>query len=254
MTNHGELSPIDHEIAYALQQKKRDYYFIGPDNYSELSNKTAIGIIGPIGIGKKRLSRAVSAAYPDIGQLGMRLTRPSYPNDPPGFKTAEHGVTHSSLSDDVINGKLVTFSVDSNHHIRGMLPEDFNGDVSVGPIPSDCVDSLFMAGLRDFYPVFVVARGGLYERSLLRLQTDTKTLRPRLIEGLGSLGFARLNIEEPWLNFVEMGDNDQELHTAVEHIHDITYKRTHPSMTPSRKLQFITEMQTAIQNVNRQLS
>ena len=94
---------------------------------------------------------------------------------------------------------------------------------------------------------------GIYQR---RLETDRlhhPDIAQRLAESIGSLTFARLNIDAPWLNFINTGDSPEELSAAAMDIVRTTYHHTHPIMTTDHKLQLLDEMDTAIQNVGRQL-
>lgn len=252
MTNPGELSPLDREIAVSLRAKQPDYRFEPLENYSELSGKTFVATIGPTGSGKSTLTDAVISLAPEFTPNGTRTTRARRPADPENFRTANEGITHTSINQDIIDRKLVNYSVFDTGHIYGTAPEDI-GEFAIGPILSDSVDNLMTAGFYDFYPIFVVARGALYQRRLEQERMHMPDISKRLVEAMGSLTFARLNVDAPWLSFVDTGDTPEELNGAAQDIVRTVYQRTHPLMSTGRKLQLLSEMENAVQNVGRQL-
>lgn len=252
MTNPGEMSPLDHEIAITLREKQSDYRFEPLDNYSELSSKILVATIGPTESGKSTLTDEVIRLEPTFTPNGTRTTRARTALDPENFKTATEGVTHLSMNEDIISRKLVNYSVYNTGHIYGTAPEDI-GEFAIGPILSDSIENLMTAGFKDFYPIFIVARGALYQQRLERKNLNTPDMKQRLVEAMGSLLFARLNVEAPWLTFIDTGDSTEELETAAKDIIRIAHQRTHPLMITSRRLQLLDEMQSAVQNVSRQL-
>jgi len=156
------------------------------------------------------------------------------------------------MLEDIIAGKLVNYSVFDTNHIYGTAPEDI-GEYAIGPILSDSIDNLMTAGFKDFYPVFVVARGEVYQKRLEQERMHFPDIAKRLVEAMGSLAFARMNVDAPWLNFVDTGDSDKEKEDAARDIIRTVNHNTHPIMTLGRKLQLITEMENAVQNIGSQL-
>ncbi|MDB5179982.1 MAG: hypothetical protein JWN12_614 [Candidatus Saccharibacteria bacterium] len=252
MTNPGELSPLDREIAVSLRAKQPNYRFEPFDNYSELGGKTFVATIGPTGSGKSTLTDAVIRLAPEFTPNGTRTTRARKPTDPENFKTANDGVTHQSMNEDIINRKLVNYSVFDTGHIYGTAPEDI-GEYAIGPILSDSIENLSTAGFKGFYPVFTVARGALYQQRLEKERLPFPDIAKRLVEAMTSLAFARMNVEESWLNFVDTGESPEELNVAAWDVIKTSQQGTHPIMTTERKLQLLTEMENAVQNVGRQL-
>ncbi|RWZ78644.1 MAG: hypothetical protein EOT05_02745 [Candidatus Microsaccharimonas sossegonensis] len=252
MINSGELSLVNQEIARALRAKQPDYRFEPIDDYSELSDKTLVATIGPIGSGKSTLSDKIIQLAPEFKPNGTRTTRARRPTDPDNFKTANEGITHRSMNEDIINRKLVNYSVFNNGHLYGTAPEDI-AEYAIGPILSDSIDNLVSAGFKDFIPVFTVARGPLYQRRLEQERLHFPDIRDRLVEAMGSLTFARLNVEAPWLSFVDTGDTPEQLETAASDVIRTAYQRTHPIMSTERKLKLLYEMERAVQNVSSQL-
>lgn len=252
MLQPGELSPLDQEIAHILREKQSDYRFEPLDNYSELSSKTFVATIGPSESGKTVLTNEVLRLAPEFSAIGTTTTRARKSGDPANFKTANEGVSYTTFNEDVINRKLVNYSIFDTGHAYGTAPEDI-GEFAIGPILSDSIDNLSSAGFRDFYPVFVVARGALYQRRLEQNRINDPDIGKRLVEGLGSLAFAKRNVEEPWLHFVDTGDTPEELEAAAMAIIRTIHQGTQPIISTPHKLQLITEMETAIQNVGHQL-
>lgn len=252
MTNPGELSPLDHEIAILLRKKQPYYRFEPLEEYSEVSDKTLVATIGPTASGQSTLTDEVIRQAPEFTPVGTRTTRPGRPTDPYTFKTADQGVTHESMNNDIINRRLVNYSVFDTGHVYGTAPEDI-GRFAIGPILSDSVDNLMTAGFKDFYPIFTVVRGARYQQRLEQERLQFPDIRHRLVEAMGSLAFARLNVEAPWLSFVDTGDSPEELTGAADAVVRNVYHRTHPVMTTGHTLMLLDEMERAVQNVSRQL-
>lgn len=252
MTNPGELSPLDREIAVSLWAKQSDYRFEPTEKYSELSDKVFVATIGPTSSGKTTLANEVIRLAPEFTPNGTRTTRARRPTDPLNFKTANEGVTHHSMNDDVINQKLVNYSVFDTGHIYGAAPEDI-GNYAIGSILSDSIDNLMTAEFKEFCPVFVVARGALYQQRLEQERLRFPDIHQRLYEAMSSLTFARLNIEAPWLNFVDTGDSPEELFVAADAVIRTTYQHTHPVMAIDHRLMLLHEMENAVQKVSHQL-
>src|SRR5690606_13343620 len=130
--------PLDREIAGSLRVNQSSYRFEPLDNYSELGQKTFIAPIGPTASGKSTLTEAVIRLAPEFTAIGTRTTRARKPSDPENFMTADEGITHLSMNEDIISRNLVNYSVYGNGHIYGTALEDI-GDCAIGPILSDSI-------------------------------------------------------------------------------------------------------------------
>ena len=253
MSNIGELSPSDRHIAQTLRVLQPYYRFEASNDASRLDSKTFVATIGPTGSGKSTLTDEVIRLAPEFAPNGTRTTRPRRPGvDPENFKTADEGITHATMYRDILDHTLVNFSVFDTDHIYGTAPEDIS-EYAIGPILSDSIENLCTAGFKGFYPVFTVVRGALYQRRLEQERLSFPDIRKRLTEAMASLAFARLNVEEPWLSFIDTGNTPEELETAARDVIAISQQGTHPFMTTRNKLHLIGEMESAVQNVRLQL-
>lgn len=252
MSRPGELSPIDHEIAATLRTIQPHYRYESPTHPSELAEKILIATIGPTGSGKSTLTDEVLHLAPEFAPNGTRTTRARRTSDPLTFKTANEGITHLSMYRDILDQKLVNFSVFDTDHIYGTAPDDIP-QFAIGPILSDSIENLWTAGFKGFYPIFLVARGSLYQQRLEQERLSFPDISKRLAEAMGSLAFARLNAGESWLNFIDTGDSPAELTAAAHDVIKISQQGTHPIMTTNTRLELISEMEDAVQNVIRQL-
>lgn len=124
---------------------------------------------------------------------------------------------------------------------------------AIGPIDSDSIEDLATAGFKNFCPVFVVVRGDTYQERLEKERMHLPDIRSRLSDAMGSLLFARMNVEASWFDFVETGESDETLNTAADDIIRSAYHHTRSHMTTDYKLQLLEEMENAVQNVHRQL-
>jgi len=254
MSHPAESPHTIPEIVTALRTTQPYYQF---DAAPQLQRKTAIGLIGPTGIGKTTLGTEVVRIDPDITTIGTTTTRARRFDDPESFKTADEGVTHLSMYQSIREKKLVNYSVNDDGHIYGTSPADFGGEYAIGPMSSDSVDTLMTAGFRDFFPVVMVTDGDTYRQRLERRLEQSKqpmaAVEKRLNESLATIAFARLNFDAQWLSFIDSGDGEKDLESAANDVTKIAYQRTLPIMTFERRLQLLDEMQQTITRAQGQL-
>jgi len=254
MTTPAESLHTIPEIVTALRHNQPYYRF---DAATQLQDKTAIGLIGPTGIGKTTLSNEVARIDTDITTINTTTTRRRRSDDPERFKTANEGVTYQSMYRSILERKLVNYSVNDDDHIYGTSPADFGGEFAIGPMSSDSVDNLMTAGFRDFFPVVMVAEPDVYRQRLQwrieQRQEPAEHLEKHLHDSLATLAFARMNFDAQWLSFIDSGDSQEGLEQAARDVTKIAYQRTLPIMTYERRLQLLDDMQQTITDVKGQL-
>ena len=250
MPRTSESLPTTPEIVSSLSHDQSRYRF---DPSPQLRYKTAIGLVGPAGIGKTTLSNEVARIDPDIDTIHTKTTRRRRADDPIGFQTADDGVTHQSMYRDIMNKTLVNYSVSTEGHIYGAAPEDFASAYTVGPTTTDSLENLSAAGFRDFFPVVMVSEGQIYQERLSKHLEQLPNPAARLNASLATITFARLNYDDRWLSFVDTSDGAQGLEEAANDVVKIANQRTLPIMTYERRLQLLTDMERVIVRTRDQL-
>lgn len=258
MSQSAESPQVVQEIITSLRKKQPLYRYEPLENglklnYSDLNDKTLIAVIGPTGVGKSTLTDEVLRLDSDIRPIGTTTTRERRPSDPIEFKTANEGVTHMSMNQAIIEGVMVNYSVNDTGHVYGTMPEDFHGEHNIGPILSDSIDNLMTAGFKEFSPIFVAARGLVYQQRLEKERLDFPDISKRLVEAMGSITFARMNADASWLSFIDTGNSPESLHSAASDVVRIAHQNTHPVMLLNHRLMLLDEMETAVHAVARQV-
>jgi len=242
------------DFVTALRNNQPYYRF---DAAAKLQDKTAIGLIGPTGIGKTTLSTEVARIDSDITTINTTTTRRRRSDDPEGFTTADEGTTHQSMYRSILGRTLVDYSVDDDNHIYGSSPADFGGQFSIGPMSSDSVENLMTSGFRDFFPVVMVTDADTYRQRLQRHieqgQVPAERLDHHLRNSLATLAFARLNFDAQWLAFIDSGDSQEGLEQAARDVIKIAYQHTLPVMSYERRLDLLDDMQQTITDTQGRL-
>lgn len=218
-----------------------------------MAEKTFVGLIGPTGVGKSVLTNKILELAPEFEPFGTTTTRSRRTGeDPASYITADEGVTHESMHAAIAEGKLVNYSVNKTGHIYGTAPENI-GTYALGPILSDSVEPLMNAGFNEFAAVFVMAHGDIYQQRLEHERLHFPDIKKRLEEAMASIAFARMNMAENWLSFVNTGTTPTELFKAADDVIRTARQHTHPIYTQQYVQGMLNGMETAVQNVNRQL-
>lgn len=168
-----------------------------------VDRKVFVGIAGPFGVGKSTITDEVLYINPDIQPINTTTTRGRKPEDPAGFKTANEGVTFTSMRDAVNNGELVNYSVIPGADIYGTYADDFPGKYSIGPFLPASIDHIMKAGFERSHFVYIVTAGDLW-RSFIeksRQSLPAEKFQSRVKEALHSIDFAMKNAEI--LHFIE---------------------------------------------------
>jgi len=232
------------EILEDLGKKQQHYSY--DDRERALYDKTLAALIGPTKIGKTTIANAILSLDSDFSLVNTTTTRARRPDDPLSFKTADEGVTFAQLQKDINAQKIVNYSVNKNGHVYATYPGDFPGEFNVGPILPDNIDNLSGAGFRNFMAVFVVARGAVYAERLKRELVGYPDALERIAEGKDSLNFAKLNVDAPWLGFVESKDEEGGVEEAARNVVLMSRRQSLSILTIDHRLQLIDEMNGAL--------
>jgi len=250
----ADFPPETRSIIRTLEAQQSTYLF-RPDEATArtMAEKTFVGLIGPTGVGKSVLTNKILELAPEFEPFGTTTTRPRRPGeDPANYVTADEGVTHQSMRALIEKGELVNYSVNKTGHLYGTAPENI-GAYALGPILSDSVEPLMSAGFNEFAAVFVMAEGGIYQQRLEKERVHFGDIKKRLEEAMTSIAFARMNMAENWLSFVNTGTTPQDLFKAADDVIRTARQHTHPIYTHQYIHGMLNGMETAVQNVDRQL-
>jgi len=253
MTHLNESFSHSPEILTTLRKQQQDYYFEPFDANAHINNKTVIGLMGPTGIGKTTLSNEVVRIDTDVAAINTMTTRARRTDDPEGFMTANEGVTHQTMYDDIARRRLVHYSVHDDGHVYGTSPDGFAGAYSIGPMSSDSVDNLLSVGFRDFFPVFMATDADTYQQRLEQASQRYPDISKRLNDSLAIISFGRLNHDAPWLSFIDSGSDPTSLNNAAADVVRIANQRTLPIMGFDRRLDLLDQMEHTIERAQRQL-
>jgi len=245
--------PLTTEQAIADLRALKPFYSGNVANSQQLRDKVMVAVQGPEAAGKSRATQTVIELDSEFSAIGTETTRRRYDHDPDGYVTANEGITHALFHAAAYNGEYVDFSILKNGHAYGTRPEGFPAEFNIGPITADSTDELMSAGFKRFYAVYILARGGLYQHRLETGRMHLPNVAARLEDDLESIELAEMNIDAPWMNFVESTNEVGGAYSAARKIIDIARQQPHEQFDPNLAAQYLKEMTTATKNVLRQV-
>lgn len=203
--------PAIHESEFVQNEARAELVLLQPiyqasaEVRRQNQDKTFTGIAGPFGVGKSTNTDAAIALQPEIQPILSTVTRERKPGnlDPAGFKTADEGVTFTSMLQAARNQELVNFSVIPGGHVYGTYPEDFPSKYTIGPFLPTSIDHIAKGGFENYNFVYLVATGELWKHYVLttRKNLPAKIYKSRVKEAKDSIEFALENTN--LLRFVE---------------------------------------------------
>ncbi|MAU33969.1 hypothetical protein CL689_00310 [Candidatus Saccharibacteria bacterium] len=227
-----------HQPHYAIDRRKHARY---------LGDITLLGIVGPTAAGKSTLMRRVIALDPDIHPYESSTTRPRSPRDGTDYRT---DVPLKEFYDAVKDESLINYFVHPNGHVYGTFLDGVKPPVTIGAIATDTLLQLSDAGFYDCRIAYTAMDGQTYadrlglsnpERFDSRLRQPD--ILPRLQEGLSSLAFARMNLDQQWLSAIQLSNEPGSLDRSAADIARLAHQRTFPTLSTSHALGLLSEME-----------
>lgn len=177
-----------------LNKQRNRYKYKGEKS---LSDKTLARLVAPTAVGKSTIiNRVLGIAQKegfDAGEVGTITTRPSRPNDPPNYRTADDGVTHESMIEQIESGELVSWSLFETGHLYATDYDSYPAQFNFLPCLPDSIPMQDKAGfgaVRTFY--IVTSVDAWYEQLQERIGPG---FEDRLEEAMSSLEFSQRNEE-----------------------------------------------------------
>lgn len=136
-----------HKRLKALNENRDDYQYKGSQSLRE---KTLTRLVAPTAVGKStiinRLLEIASQEGVDAAEVGTITTRPGRPSDPPNYKTADDGVTHEMMIDQIENGELVSWSLFETGHLYATSYDSYPATYNFLPCLPDSMPMQERAG------------------------------------------------------------------------------------------------------------
>ena len=249
MFTEDESPEFINRVLQSLREKE-DIYLPGDHVYDALGARSFTAIVGPIDVGKATISNEVIQLDPEIKLVNSTMTRERREGDPSGFRTATEGVTYGEFNNAVANANLVNFNV-IGQHIYGTYHSGFPGQYNIGPIMSESIPQLDHSGFKRFNVAYMVVDGETYEQRLLNERTTFPDIPARFAEGQRSIDFARRNLTEGWLRFVENLPEPNGVTKAARKIIAMTRGNSSEILLDSKAEQYLDEMSEALHQAAR---
>lgn len=247
MSVQGESPDFINRVLQSLREKE-DVYLPGDHVYDALGARSFTAIVGPTGVGKTTISNEVIRLDPEVQLVNSTTTRERREGDPIGFRTATEGVTYGEFNDAVTNANLVNFNV-IGQHVYGTYQSGFPGQYNIGPIMSESIPQLDHSGFQRFNVAYMVVDRETYQQRLYSERAAFPDIQARLAEGQRSIDFARRNLTEDWLRFVENLPEPNGVTKAARKIIAMTRGNSSEILLDSRAEQYLDEMSEALHRV-----
>lgn len=173
-----------------LQAIESTYTYHG----NELQEATLSCFVAPSRTGKSRLiSEIVKLAAPEdeVAEVNTITTRDRRPNeDPAGYRTADEGITHEWMLQQISENKLVNFKSFPTGDIYGTDTTSYPARHNLLPTIAESVPALARAAFRSVQAIYVV-RPLEDWKAAIGDDVDNPKFFGRIVEAKKSLEFAR---------------------------------------------------------------
>jgi len=172
-----------------LKKLEQTYTYTG----DELAEKSVTLIPAPSRTGKstiikKAVEQGIFAGH-NIAEVDTITTRERRPGiDPQGYRTANEGVTHQWMYDQIMDGKLPNWSLFENGDIYGTDIQSFPADINLLPMQVSAIERFKRIKLRNLNIVSIVTDADVWQ-SRFDQPIASKSDLGRLIEARESLDY-----------------------------------------------------------------
>ena len=181
---------LSHEQIDWLQKAESTYRYDG----GELHDIALSCFVAPSRTGKSRLISEIAAlAQPgdNVGEVNTITTRARRPGeDPDGYRTADEGITHEWMLDNIARHKLINFKLFETGDIYGTDRHSYTARHNMLPTIAESVPALAQVAFKTMHIIYIVRPVDEWREHLHGNLSDPKFLG-RIIEAKKSLEFAR---------------------------------------------------------------
>lgn len=207
-----------HNRLKALNENRDDYQYKGSQSLRE---KTLTRLVAPTAVGKStiinRLLEIAGREGIDAAEVGTITTRPGRPSDPPNYKTADDGVTHEMMIDQIENGELVSWSLFETGHLYATTYDSYPATYNFLPCLPDSMPMQERAGFGAVRTFYIVTSVDAWHTQLK--ERVGPGFSDRLDEALSSLEFSQQN---DWMHKFVSLPGDESLSETAERVLDYT--------------------------------
>lgn len=175
----------------AVLETQRDTYMYCGQN--SLKEKVLTRLVAPTAIGKStiinRLLELAEAEGINAAEVGTITTRPSRPTDPPNYRTADDGITHESLIEQIEAGELVSWSLFETGHLYATDYDSYPGTYNFLPCLPDSLPMQDKAGFGAVHTFYIVTSVESWHEQLQERRGPG--FNDRLEEAMSSLEFGQ---------------------------------------------------------------
>ena len=156
-------------------------------------------VTGPVGVGKTAITSLAATIRADAPMhlIDTITTRAGKPSDPPGFLTADHGITLESLQNEIANHNLVNYSViRKTGQVYATAADGFKPGLNTGPVTSSNIETFLKYNFDEFAPIYIISPVEMWSRFLKKSVGERPDLiSDRADESIESLEFAKANLD-----------------------------------------------------------
>lgn len=173
-----------------LNKQRNRYKYRGEKG---LTDKTLARLVAPTAVGKSTIiNRVLDIAQKegfDAGEVGTITTRPGRPNDPPNYRTADDGVTHEAMIEQIESGELVSWSLFETGHLYATDYDSYPAQFNFLPCLPDSIPMQDKAGFGAVRTFYIVTTVDAWHEQLK--ERAGPGFEDRLEEALSSLEFSQ---------------------------------------------------------------
>jgi guanylate kinase len=178
-----------------LDAQRDDYRYDG----TQISSKTLTVLVAPSAVGKSTIITEVLRLCKergiDAGEVGTLTTRKRRSaSDPANYRTADEGITHEWMIDQISDKNLVNWSLSPTGDLYGTSADSFANAYNFLPVLPSSIPMLERAGFKEFHIVYITAPAVQWAERLDERRNDS-TFAGRVHEAVSSLEFARHHID-----------------------------------------------------------
>ena len=188
----------------------------------DLSDRSATLFTGATQVGKSTMigdvvTMAHASGYNShensIEEVDTRATRKGRDNDPPGYLTAKHGITHDWMMDRIERGELVQWALFETGDIYATDETSYKGRHNLLPTQVKAIPMLARASFNNINIISVVRPADEWRACFPSTITEQNHV-DRLHEAMDSLDFGMFNLMPGIIRVVNYPDAERRAKTA----------------------------------------